>query len=148
MISRFVLLGVAVLATCATAAVSLAASEDAAPKTEQAKLIEQLLDRIEKLEARVEELEKREKMVIEQLLAPGRNVPKGWQRREFNGRYYYIIPLDSLNAAKHQEFMERQGFPNSHLRFPVEVERAMMLESKQAPHRSPMIRERYAPLGR
>ena len=54
------------------------------PETKNVPVIKQLLDRIEKLEARVAQLEKRLAVVS-----------KGWKRKEFNGQYYYIVPLDS-----------------------------------------------------
>ena len=61
--------------------------------------VHELVQRIEKLEARVAKLEKTRPF----LLAPRRaqsppdrqRIPEGWVPKEFNGQYYYIVPLDS-----------------------------------------------------
>jgi hypothetical protein len=84
-------------------ALSQAGQERAARPQDQ---VSQLLERVEKLEARVAELERSTPHVIVQQHGdpalrvlpdglPGGPVPKGWQRKEFNGQWYYDIPLGS-----------------------------------------------------
>ena len=70
----------------------------------------QLLERLEKLEARVHELEQwLPRAVIPAAVVPkprilkGPNteaIPKGWLLREFNGQWYYDIPLDRSPAPR------------------------------------------------
>ena len=81
--------------------------------------ISSLTERIKELEARVERLEKSRQILA--LPAPGTelptrpkgpqeyqqrpdsmpepDLPKGWQRKEFNGVPYYIVPLDSGSTS-------------------------------------------------
>jgi hypothetical protein len=88
----------------------LIGSEVAAPD----KQVAELLARIEQLEKRVEQLEQRSPMiavphggnlpysVVPPATAPMPSVPsipRDWSAREFNGMYYYIVPLDSMKAA-------------------------------------------------
>lgn len=59
-----------------------------------------LLARIEKLEARVAKLEgKQTSVVLPAPLAPKR-IPKGWVPKTFNGREYFIVPLEGNKTLK------------------------------------------------
>ena len=102
---RLMLTSIAVAVVCSASvlvALSRAGQELPVKPQDQASL----LQRIEKLEARVGELERRTPQVI---VPPsgdptlrvltnelgGGPAPKDWQRREFNGQWYYDIPLRS-----------------------------------------------------
>ncbi len=106
--TRCFALAATVCVVCLATGTLSGSSEEQAPEKKNAPPIERLLDRIEELEARVAQLEKRQAMVaipyqqpIPPSIAPqvpyaqGQPVPKGWKRKEFNGQYYYIVPLDS-----------------------------------------------------
>lgn len=101
-----IVVAVAVLAAgVITLAVSRAGpSWPAQPQSDQ---IRELEKRVERLEARVNELEQRVPRVVmpaegppQLRIAPdgtlnGRQPPKGWIPREFNGQRYYDIPLEA-----------------------------------------------------
>lgn len=36
---------------------------------------------------------------LQPIQTPQRNVPKSWQRFYFNGQWFYIVPVDSMNPA-------------------------------------------------
>ncbi len=70
------------------------------PQGEKPSELDALKERIRTLEERVAALE-RERMVVPRVPGrpempwqpPGRQVPKGWVPREFNGHRYYVIPI-------------------------------------------------------
>lgn len=67
------------------------------PQDETAKQVEQLKKQVTALEQRVKDLESRlEKLtiMIPQTFPNLTQLPKGWEKREFNGREYYVIPID------------------------------------------------------
>ena len=76
---------------------ALAADEQSTPKPSE---LDALRKQIKDLEARVAVLEGRLHIIrpdpnvpIPQPRLHGRPVPENWQRREFNGMPYYVIPL-------------------------------------------------------
>ena len=91
--------------TGVTVAALLIGAETTSPHTR----IEDLLARIQQLELRVERLEKRPSMVA--VPAPSArpyatvppSVPRDWSPFEFNGRDYYIVPLDTTKRAARQQ---------------------------------------------
>ncbi len=90
-----------VMGVIGLAGLTIAAALDAAAEQEEtqrpAQNMQTLIQRVEKLEARVAELEKRRPTaVLTRAQAPTlRELPKGRQRKEFNGLPYYIIPLQA-----------------------------------------------------
>lgn len=67
----------------------------------------QLKQRIESLERRVAELEKQRmkiqtqpKIIMPERLPPLQDVPGSWEKREFNGISYYIIPIDQKQEVE------------------------------------------------
>ena len=82
---------------CIAFAVAGVAHEEGGPKPVPD--VQLLLKRLEALEARVAELEQRRATVVlseAQVPEPvGRELPKGWRKKEFNGIPYYIVPLQS-----------------------------------------------------
>jgi hypothetical protein len=62
-----------------------------------AKQVDMLKKQVTALEERVDRLEVELRKItvsIPQAFPELKQLPKGWQRREFNGMPYYIIPLD------------------------------------------------------
>jgi hypothetical protein len=103
MARRLLLTSILVAVVC-SASVLVALSQAGQERTARPQDQVRLLERIEKLEARVAELERRTPQVVVQQHGdpalrvlpdglPGGPIPKGWQRREFNGQWYYDIPL-------------------------------------------------------
>jgi hypothetical protein len=79
----------------------------------QGSQIEQLRKQIAELQRRVEALEKRlgqrqpprrliepPSLVLPRSSRPPRQSAPGWQRREFNGVPYYIIPIEQQNRSR------------------------------------------------
>jgi len=74
------------------------------PQEDQAKQIEELKKQLGALEQRITVLEgKLQKLtlIIPQTFPDLKQLPKGWEKREFNGQKYYIIPIeqDAKKAA-------------------------------------------------
>ena len=72
-----------------------------------AEQIEKLQDRVTKLESRIALLEKMRVYLAapQASTAPGLGVhverlPEGWQKREFNGMPYYLVPLDCKTKSR------------------------------------------------
>jgi len=91
--------GIAVLALCAVAGTVLVFTAGAVTDGDSTDA-DALLQRVKDLEQRVADLEKRlqeqEKggtMVVPRRVVPRQELPEGWQRREFNGQPYYIVPV-------------------------------------------------------
>jgi len=65
-------------------------------------VVADLTKKITALEKRIEKLEAgQQTIVISPTMAPEVKVlPKGWQRREFNGMPYYIVPLDKKQSKR------------------------------------------------
>lgn len=59
--------------------------------------VSELLKRIEFLEARMALLEAR---AVQPALTQPFPEPKGWSKKQFNGSYYYIVPLNQANDPK------------------------------------------------
>ena len=81
----------------ATSAVSAFSS----PQDETVQQVEQLKKQVAALEQRVKDLEGRlEKLTIAipQTFPNLMQLPKGWEKREFNGLSYYMIPLNQNSA--------------------------------------------------
>ena len=71
------------------------------PQDDPAKQIELLKKQVVALEQRVKDLEVRlEKLtiMIPQTFPNLTQLPKGWEKREFNGREYFVIPIDKDKA--------------------------------------------------
>jgi len=86
----------AFLALSAIAAVGLMAFQSR--EDDPAKQIDSLKKQVAVLEYRVEKLEAAIQKItvsIPQGFPELKQLPKGWQRREFNGIPYYIIPIDT-----------------------------------------------------
>jgi hypothetical protein len=85
---------------CGSVLTAVLAAEKDSPDA-QAGQIQKLQERVAQLEARVMALEKKSPCVAlpERIVGhPGSAIeplPKGWQRQEFNGRPYYIVPLEA-----------------------------------------------------
>lgn len=102
---------------------------------ELAGVVQMLRSRIDTLERRVAELEKPKQVGIYEVpysstpsassYVPGKTsyaaadfpLPNGWQRKEINGTYYYVVPCDRIQAASLPEVPSQQiysfntGFP-------------------------------------
>lgn len=69
-----------------------------------AKQVEELKKQVAALEQKVASLESRLQkltLTIPQAFPELKQLPKGWEKREFNGMSYYIIPIDQdLKKAK------------------------------------------------
>jgi hypothetical protein len=98
--SRFAALAAITLAACSAAGIWLSAAETRKPNENDAPVIKQLLDRVAKLEARVAQLEQRQPKIVVPYSQPLQRVPKDWERREFNGQTYFIVPLDTSRAGE------------------------------------------------
>jgi seryl-tRNA synthetase len=62
-----------------------------------AKQVQDLKKQVAALEEKVADLEKRLQkltLTIPQAFPELKQLPKGWEKREFNGMSYYIIPID------------------------------------------------------
>lgn len=72
--------------------VSLAGEKGPASPAEPLQLLQ---EKVAKLEARVAALEKQQPSVVLRADSPtpSEPLPKGWQKREFNGTSYYVVPL-------------------------------------------------------
>lgn len=97
--SRFTAMAAVALAACSVVGIWLRASETPKPNGNDAPVIQQLLDRVAKLEARVAKLEQRQPKMVVPYSQPVPSVPRDWERREFNGQTYYIVPLDATRAG-------------------------------------------------
>jgi septal ring factor EnvC (AmiA/AmiB activator) len=67
------------------------------PQENTAKQIEQLKKQVDALEQKVKDLEGRLKqltIMIPQAFPNLHRLPKGWEKREFNGREFYVIPIE------------------------------------------------------
>lgn len=96
---RIALMG-GILGVCLVGGMMLAAAGKPIRKDEGAPTIQQLTERIENLEKRIEQLERRQPSVVVPYRPTAQTVPKGWQRREFNGIDYYIVPLESPESPQ------------------------------------------------
>ncbi len=91
----FIVLGIAMLV-----------SQGSLPGSESTN-VERLQQQIEKLEQRVAQLEQSQGLKVvpqpQRLLYSDnsrfRNIPEGWQQREFNGTPFYVVPLDTPKPA-------------------------------------------------
>jgi hypothetical protein len=101
--SRFITLGVIVLAAGGTVGIWLSASETPQPNGNDAPVIRQLLDRVAKLEARVAQLEERQPQIVVPYSQPAQSVPKDWQRGEINGLTFYVVPLGSSQSGQRKQ---------------------------------------------
>ena len=97
--SRFSALAAITLVASSVVGIWVAASETPRPSADGAPVIKQLLDRVAKLEARVAQLEQRQPKIVVPHSEPVPSVPRDWERREFNGQTYYIVPLDATRGA-------------------------------------------------
>jgi outer membrane murein-binding lipoprotein Lpp len=75
-----------------------------ASQEDLAKQVQDLKKQVATLEEKVASLESRLQKItlaIPQTFPELKQLPKGWEKREFNGMSYYIIPLDQdLKKAK------------------------------------------------
>ena len=80
------------------AAASPARQEDLAKQVQDLKKqVRALEDKVASLESRLQQLT----LTIPQTFPDLKQLPKGWQKYEFNGMSYYIVPLDQdLKKAK------------------------------------------------
>ena len=87
-------------AVSVSALVAALAADGKSPET-PSEQIQKLQERIAQLEARIKALEQKQPCVVlpsnvavPKGLTLNEPLPKGWQQREFNGRPYYVVPLD------------------------------------------------------
>jgi hypothetical protein len=77
------------------------AEQKKSPPGSPAEQIQKLQEQITQLEARVKNLETEAALcrlranVVHSDGPTGQPLPKGWRQREFNGRPYYIVPLET-----------------------------------------------------
>jgi hypothetical protein len=112
--TRTIVLVVALAFVCLFAGNLIGSSEEEVPeKKSPPPTVERLLRRIEILEARVALLDTRLKVldmrsqlqalpVVEShgAYTQDGSLPKGWTRKEFNGHYYYVVPLSSADRGR------------------------------------------------
>lgn len=102
-------IAITVMLLCLTGDSLRGAAEAEDPEKECDSKVAELLERIEKLEKRITQVEKCQRMgtvPFQQLKStapvvpyePNATLPRSWRRKEFNGQYYYIVPLDSLGT--------------------------------------------------
>ena len=106
MLRRIVFLAaLCTVAMClAASAVVISRAEEMSPPS-SVEQIHKLQDSVMLLEARVAALEKRQASVVLPPTSDFRNspsepIPKDWQRSEFNGVPYYIVPLGSSGGGR------------------------------------------------
>jgi hypothetical protein len=56
--------------------------------------VKDLEQRVADLERRLQERETRGAIRVPRRVEPRQELPEGWQRREFNGQPYYIVPVE------------------------------------------------------
>lgn len=66
------------------------------------KRIDELQGELDRLKGQLKALEAKRRLFVipgQPLRQPGRSIPPDWERREFNGQEFYIVPLGKAPAS-------------------------------------------------